>query len=438
MLIRRPERRSEQGSVMIAMTVIFVVTLLMMTTLGTLYSGLTAARNDQNRTNAFQSANAGMDEAVHRLDRKLVSSVAGAGYQPILSGGTLVGFRQTVATGSGASGAEFVVEALQDPPGQDTVWRVTSTGTDASGRARRAIATVTAKPVFENGFLTLQNFYLTGTQVSPVAYDSKTCPEAGAGCEINPVPARLATNATFDGANETINSFVLRWQGFEMYGRPTQSTADFACAQYRCGTSPKVTAQTNQYVVELPNPSNFTDACPSGGNIGTSSTSITPVEPGNYRCDTLNLQGTINVGSAGNGTGKVRFFVIRDFSAASGSVVNRRKPTANFQVFQCESLPRSTTPQQPEPPEPCRIELNPGGGSICGAEIWGLLYAPGLPVECGGSAQPKIYGAVVAKLHGGTGSHFDFHWDVQSRYALHNGKYVIKNWRECPASATDC
>ncbi len=402
---------------MIAMTVIFVVTLLMMTTLGTLYSGLTAARNDQNRTNAFQSANAGMDEAVHRLDRKLVSTTASAGYEPILSGTTLVGFRQTVAVGAGASGSQFVVEALQDPPGQDTVWRVTSTGTDASGRVRRAIATVTATPVFENGFLTLQNFYLTGTQVSPIAYDSRTCPEAGAGCEINPVPARLATNATFDGANETINSFVLRWQGFEMYGRPTQSTADFACAQYRCGTSPKVKAQTNQYVVELPKRETFTDGCPSGGNIGTSSTSITQLPPGNYLCNTLNLQGTVNVGTGGNGTGQVRFFVEQDFSAASGAVVNRRKPTPNFQVFQVES---------------------PGGGSICGAEIWGLLYAPGLPVECSGSAQPKLYGAVVAKLHGGTGSHFDFHWDVQSRYAVHNGKYVIKNWRECPATATDC
>lgn len=415
-MLKSNGEKSDQGSVMIAVTVIFVVTLLMVTTLGTLYSGLTAARNDQNRTNAFQSANAGMDEAVHRLDQKLVSTTAGTGYQPILSAGTLVGFRQTVATGVGANQAEFVVEALQDPPGQDTVWRVTSTGTDASGRARRAIATVTATPVFANGFLTLQNFRLTGNQDSPVAYDSKVCPEAFNSCAISPVPARLATNANFDGADATITSFVQSWQGFEMYGRPTQSTADFACAQYRCGSSPKVRAVTNQFVPELPSPNTFTSGCPSGGNIGSSGV-VTVIEPGNYLCERLNLQGTITVGSAGNGTGQVKFFVRQDFSVADDTVINRQRPTPKFQVYQPQT---------------------PGGGSICGAEIWGLLYTPGLPVACNGEDQPKMYGAVIAQLHGGTGNHFDFHWDLQARFAVHNGKYVIKNWRECPAGVTDC
>lgn len=414
-------RRDEDGSVLIAVTVIFVVTLLMVTTLSSLYSGLTAARNDQNRTNAFQLANAGMDEAVHRLDRRELPTTPnpGAGYQPIMSGSDLIGFRQTVTVGTGSTSAKFLVEARQDPVGQETVWRVTSTGTDVSGRQRRAIATVTATPLFQNGFLTLENFYLTGTQTSPVSYDSKAlgCEAAGAGCEITPVPSRLASNSTIEGADATITHFVSNWQGFEMYGRATQSTADFACAEYRCGTNPKVQPRTNQYVTELPAESEFTDGCPNGGNYGTSITSVTQLDPGNYNCDNLNIQGIVHVKNSG--TGRARFFVKNDVNFADKAVVNKGRTTPKFQVFQ------GTTSTSP-------------GGSICGAEVWGLLYTPRLPVSCSGSAQPKMYGAVVAKLHGGTGSHFDFHWDLQSRNAVHNGKFVIKDWRECPPTATDC
>lgn len=419
-MLSRRLQRAEDGSVIIAVTVILVVTLLMVTTLTSLYSGLNAARNDQNRTNAFQLANAGMDEAVHRLDRKLVSTTATAGYTPIIVGGELVGFQQTVTVGTGAAASDFVVQAMKDPPGQDTVWRVTSTGKDASGRERRAIATVAATPIFVNGFVTLQNFLLTGNQDFPVAYDSKVCPQAFLSCNILPVPSRLASNATIDGADATIEHFKLNWQGFEMYGRPTQSTADFACAEYRCGTSPKVLAQTNSYKVEQPDVSEFTQSCPGGGNIGTSSTSITTIEPGSYLCNSLNIQGTVIVGSVGNGTGQVRIWVAGSFGVASGAVVNRQKPTPKFQVYQDNAASA------------------PGGGSICGAEIWGLLNTPKLPVACNGSAQPKMYGAVIAQLHGGTGNHFDFHYDLQSKFAVHNGKYVIKNWRECPAGVADC
>jgi hypothetical protein len=49
-----------------------------------------------------------------------------------------------------------------------------------------------------------------------------------------------------------------------------------------------------------------------------------------------------------------------------------------------------------------------------------------------------MYGAVVADIHGGTGNHFVFHWDIDSGDAVSNGRYVVRNWRECPPGSTDC
>lgn len=407
----------DAGSVMIALIVIMVVAVSMVVTIGLLDGGLNLARNDQNRTNAFQFANAGMDQALQRIDSKVLPALADGDYAPILNGsGQVIGFRDKVVIGSAPFESVFEIEARQDPVGQDTVWKVWSTGLDnPSGRQRQAIATVTATPLFVNAFFTTSNFYLTGNQTSPVAYDSSVCPEALVSCELNPVPARLGTNASFDGANETIEAFKARWEAFNMYGRATQSTADYACAQYRCGTSPKVIAHTNQLdpLELMPDASTFTDGCPSGGNISGGALS-----PGNYRCPNLTLSGTVSVVEPSDPAAQksVKFYVDGTFSAGPGTVVNQKKPTPWFQVYQ----------------------PMPGDGSICGAELWALLFTPGLKIECSGSHQPAIYGSVVAEVHGGTGNQFDFHWDMQARTAVHNGKYVIKNWRECPPGTNDC
>ncbi|MGI8792050.1 MAG: pilus assembly PilX N-terminal domain-containing protein [Acidimicrobiales bacterium] len=406
-------RGGDEGSVILAMTVVMVATFAILGTLVAVTNGLELARNDQNRTNAFQHANAGIDQAMFRLDTKTMPTVATGTYTPTVVGGEVVSFTETVST----AGSSFVVNATQDPPGQPTKWKVRATGNDPSGRRRQAIATITATPIFANGFFTDRTFYLTGNQDAPVAYDSTTCPTAAVACELpKPIPARLGTNATVEGSTATTGAFIGNWQGFNMYGRADQASADAACDSGRCGTSPKVAAIPNRLPIRVPAVPAGAVSCPTGGTIGAPAVT-TLIEPGDYACNNLNLQGTIVVGTGGNGTGIVRFWVDGTFSAGSTAVINRQKQTKKFQVYQQQS---------------------PGGGSICSAEIWGLLYTPGLEIDCTGSAQPKMYGSVVANLHGGTGNHFDFHWDASSQYSVNDGLFVIKNWRECPPSVTDC
>lgn len=392
----------EGGSVMISVIAIVVVSISLAVLAMTVERGLNAARTDQSRINAFQHANAGIDLALWRIDRQVFS---GGSYAA-----TADGFTDSVVV----DGSRFDIVAERT---SGTSWTVRSTGLDPSGRERLAIATVAAEPLFHNAFFTVDDFYLTGNQDTPVAYDSATCPTAALSCELAyPVPGRLGTNAEIKGSTATTAAFVARWAGFDMYGRATQAAADDACDSGRCGTSPKVAAIANQLVPDVPDVPSSVLPCPSGGlvNGGT-------IEPGDYLCASLQLQGTIVIGTAGNGTGRVRIWVDGPFSASSSAVVNRQQRTNKLQVFQ-----------------EAQEDGQPYAGSICGAEVWALLYTPGLSIDCNGSHQPKMYGAVVAQLHAGTGNHFDFHWDVSSFDVSRDDRYVVRDWRECPVGSSDC
>ena len=427
--VRRGE--DQAGSVIVALLVVVVVAMGLVALFANVNSSLNLTRNDQNRTNAFQLANAGMDQAVYRIDTKTLPLVASGTYQPILAspappgclGGPclLAGFRENL--GVGASSFDF--EATKTPPGQDTTWTVRATGTDtdASGRRRRVVATVGADSLFRDAFLTDIAFSLTGNQTSPEAYRSSVCVDprgrSDSPCiSTYPIPGRLSSNGTVSGSSATAAAFRSRWDGFNMYGRTNQADADQACMNGACGTAPQVAAITNPRSLEVlampsyPEP----EPCPFGGNIGRNGQTTT-LAAGDYTCERINLQGTIIVGGSGN----VRLWPTRSFSVSAGAVVNQAQVPARFQVYY---------PKQES-----------GGGnssSICDSKIWGLLFTPGMSIDCNGSHQPEIYGAVVAKEYAGTGNQFDFHWDMDSVDAVSTGKYVIQNWRECPATVDDC
>lgn len=409
---RRPD--DEAGSVMIVVIVMLVVALCLAAVLVQVDSSLNLTRTDQDRTNAFHHANAGVDQALYRIENNALPTVSNASYQPILSGTTLVGFRDSITSGT----SRFDVEATRTPPDQDRVWTVRSTGTDdPSGRRRQAVATIAARSLFENGFFTVQNFNLTGSQGTPVAYRSSVCPTAAQACAIStfPIDGYLGSNSAITGSAATAADFIAKWGGFNLYGRTNQADADASCFDGRCGTSPKVQAITNRLQVVVPPAPSSARPCPNGGQIGRRG-QTTLIEPGDYTCEDLTLQGTVNISTT---TGTVRFWATRSFTVGDGAVVNRHQRTPRFQVY---------FPEQ----------SGPTSSSICDSEVWALLLAPGLTVDCPGGHQPVIYGAVVARLHDGRGNHFEFHWDMDATDAVHDEKYVVRNWRECPPDVTDC
>ncbi len=409
----------ETGSVVVALVVVVVVAMGLVALFANVNSSLNLTRNDQNRTNAFQLANAGMDQAVYRIDTKTLPLVPSGTYQPLFLGSLYTGYQETLTVGS----STFLIEANKTPADQDRVWTVRATGTDASGRRRRVVATVGADSLFRDGFVTDVAFNLTGNQSTPEAYRSSVCVDprgrSDSPCvSTYPIPGRLATNGTISGSAATAEVLKQRWDGFNMYGRTNQADADQACMSGACGTAPKVSAITNPRSMEvLKMPENpVPESCPNGGNIGVNGQTTT-LPAGDYTCERINLKGTIVVG----GTGNVRLWPTKSFSASAGSVINRAQVPARFQVYY-----------------PKQASSSGNSSNICDSEIWALLFTPGMAIDCNGSHQPEIFGAVVAKEYSGTGSHFAFHWDIDSLNAVSTGRYVIVDWRECPVTANDC
>jgi len=425
-------RGGEEGSVILSVLVALVGTVAVVGLLSSVGSGLNQVRRDQSRATAFQHSNAGVDAALYRIDTKtlpVVSSTTSTGaYTPAFVGGVFVGYDEVLDVGE----IRYELVVRQDPVGQDTVWKVRSTGTEKrSGQRRQAIADIAATRTFENGFFTLNQFIITGTQFRniPVAYDSSgACRTAVASCELPlPTEGTVGTNDLFEGSNATLVSLMEQWSGFNLYGRTTIQAAEDHCFDGEChttfGSSPnglvqgKVRNIPEALTVATPAKPETMSACPNGGNIGAPGVTTT-LPPGDYLCQNLNLAGTINISGT---SGRVRIWIENQLSAAGGTVVNKQQRPIRMQLLQA-------TPADGQPFD----------GEICGAEIWGLLYTPGLEIKCNGSNQPSIYGAVVANLHDGAGNHFKFHWDVSTRNALNDGKYHVRNWRECSVSATDC
>jgi hypothetical protein len=438
---RASRRGDERGSVLLVVILMAVASMLVLVTVGQVSAGLNRVSDDQTRSNAFQYANAGIDQALRRIETKPLSlapiTASGFTYAPVTTlDGAVTRFTETFAKG----GITYAIEAEQAPQGQDTVWRVNSTGTDASGKLRQAVANIRATSLFENGLFTTNTFYLTGNQfnaTSPVAYDSSLCPAAAPaaspGCDLpKPVAARLGSNVGFPiNSPASLRAMVDQWAGFAVYGQATVEDARELCGNNtKChsitstdGTrTGNVVAVAERLSIEMPQPA-ITGSCPNGGRLGSGvkpPMSVLPV--GDYRCSRLIIQGTLTV--SGDAKRDVRMHVDNELSIVpaktSATVVNAQTRPSRFQLY----LPDR--------------EGSANVSQICGSEIWALLYTPGLSIDCHGSAQTRIYGAVVARSYSGTGNHFSFHWDAKAATAVNNGKYRVYNWRECPVGTVDC
>lgn len=436
----RARSADEQGSVVIVVVLIATLSVAVVTLLATVQSNQRASRTDDNRTAAFQRANGGIDHALYRFDRSQgvtggpsspMPSTAVGNYVPTLNSfGELVSFTDSVSVAAGSDpscpgtppeACSYTISATADPPGQTARYLVTSVGLDASGRQRQAVATIQARSLFTDGFFTLLDFTLTGNQTTPIAYRSEVNPDPAIsgffGPFPPPIPGSIGTNGTIRGAQQTIRTFAARWRAFNMYGRATFEAADEACGNRQCTAEGGLVRNfTDQKEIEMPPIPAGALPCPTGGLFIGTATVPYVLAPGDYTCPNVIFQGTVNIGASGNG--RVRIWPTSRLRFSSGAIVNRLAVPARLQIY------------YPEPPDQA---LN--DSTICRAEVWALLYTPGLNIACNGAHQPHMYGAVVARLHAGTGNQFEFHWDLSSVNSVHNGKYRVLDWRECPVGS---
>lgn len=430
--------RSEDGSMVVVVTVMLVIAMSVAVMVSTVSSGLSAARNDQNRINAFQRANAGIDQALWRIDHKNLPAPGAGGFIQASDGA--YGFTDTVEV----DGSSYEVTAVQSPANQDRSWTVRSIGTDRSGKKRQAIATIESRSLFENGFFTVNDFSVSGNQGHPIAYRSSICLDPfnpTAGCLLtNPIDGTLGTNGTLFAESVTpgqLATYEAAWKGFRMYGHP-----DLASARNFCAPNPQGIGQCSDSKVlyepdlfDLTSPEPTVEAASNGCLDGPEATGAAIIAAGDYLCEDGLTLGPGNVSIAT--TGRVRIWVNGDFGVAPNTYVNRLQSPQRFQVFQpCRPPASGTATCDPDNPT--------YSGSVCEQgdskqiEIWGLLFTPGLKVKCEGGSQPFFIGSVVADFYDGTGNQFDFIWDADAATTVHDGLYFVKNWRECPADKTDC
>lgn len=418
MSIRRIER-SEDGSVIMAVIVLMVLSLAAVTMLAVVGRGLNLTKVDQDRVNAFQYANAGVDQALFRIDEGELPTAATGSYNPTVVGGEVQAFTDSVV---GADGSRVDIEVFQDPPGQTANWTVKALGTDETGRRRLAVTTIKAPSLFVDGFLTLDYFYANGAVNYPQAYDSALCVDprtsTAAGCNLGDGTVSLGTNNVIDLASATVADFNAKWAAFNMYGKPNHDTAWDACDNKNC-TSDKVIPHANEYEVEVP-PIEGT-AAPAAGCTWTG---VVVLTPGKYVCPDLFVTRGAVV-SVNSSTAPVELWVTGDITVEPTAVVNRANYPWLFQVYQ------SYDDDNPSP-----------GGSICASEVWGLLYTPNLYVDCQGAGNPDkqpphLYGSIVANLADIQGNAFRFVYDANSVLHAHTGEYAVHSWRECPPSQND-
>jgi len=444
---------------MISVMIIAVLSLVAATLFTTVNSGLRSSRADQDRTDAFQFANAGIDHALYRVDSTDLPtsnlgtcplSVAAPGethrYCPEVNSGVLQGFEELIVDpGQSADTPEtYRITAKPFPHAAQTAsWKVHVVGTDGSGRRRQAVATIRAELLFEDGFFTEDLTEMNGGANFPEAYNSYDDANPSVSALASPYEASVGTNGKIELVNQAAAEWNAKWRSYNMYGRATMASALTNCVLCLPAKVQNFTDRKETIIEKIP--ANAT-GCPNGGNITQAYVAANPLLPGDYTCDNLSFSGTIDI----SGTGRARFWPKHTLTVANGSVLNG--PGATVTTSGGTLVYPAGTYQPPR-----RLQIfyyNPqiygvtapratqmmGGSKICRAQVWGLLYTPALTVSntngCGGSNQPSVWGAANFKIYRSAGSpNFRFVWDKDSQFELHTGKYRVLEWRECPPDA---
>jgi hypothetical protein len=210
-----------------------------------------------------------------------------------------------------------------------------------------------------------------------------------------------------------------------MYGNASQFEAEKDCGGRDpnaaglglCGEAGAIVRPFTDRIKPKVPPRPGVASCPNGGVFtGT-------IAPGDYVCDAMVFKEHLTV----SGTGAARFWPIcqLNFQGRSNTApheINKNQSPLRVQIYYAS------------PPASC-VSTD---SKFCSTVLFGMLYAPGLTIDCPGSSQAYVYGAVLANIYNGTGNQFEFYWDQSTQYDLNTGKFRIHDWRECPASVTSC
>jgi Tfp pilus assembly protein PilX len=393
--LRRRGLADQRGSVAVAMMVIVIVTMLVVALLATAEFGLRGSRRAGDSANALQLADAGINDAAKAITAHTTS----------FTGGNSLG-----------TAGSYTYTATKD----GTVWRLDSTGTDATGVRRRVRADAVDQPTFGNAFFGLTSVTLKGTA------DSYTGPSNT--CSTSPAYGVVGSNGTitFTGGTGAKNCRGSSGWNYPADGCSFNGQTTIPAGVIGVGACPPApdTFTTSQkfnpppVVVPTGLTSEGAFTCPVNGTIPS----------GTHLYSSATFNGGCKVGAAGDAvlyvTGPVTLGVD---TGSCKSVINA--PTGA-----CSATFPSTWYENGWT---SRLQISvAGNGTVSFANhaiFFGVINAPNSLVTAsgGGTPQVDVFGSVLANS-AASAAQFAFHYDQALRQQFSTGQYQLSNWREEP------
>ncbi len=463
---------SENGSMPLALLAAIIVAALITVTVSTTITGQRAARFDRDFTEVVHGADAGVQQALYRLN------AAPDQLQASLTAQTAPNPPRTPTYSGTIDDTDYEWYAEQTAPRE---WQVTSTG-ELVGRDRVVVAAIEERARFFPGAFGDQLVALNGTSSQVDSYNSGTCTTPAAQCQwgsTNGDPDQslygtgnggLGSNEAIDvsGNTKTRHIFLYDWDDNPGQGATSTDPGGDRCNGESAG-SPCIapdTVKTIGYRLDYGSDAEMSfiedklTACTGQDRDGDGVEDITqnkvypngavlspydtnPAEPNprepaatNFYCyASVEFQGDATLDAAAMDPDSPVVIFVRDYVTipSSGSKVNCGGASTGGVVCD-KNNPRAVRPLAASLQIYSASDLDQSGGDIfvkSQSMFSGVVYAP--RARCGtdgggGGAGVHVYGALVCASVDNVGN-WQFHFD-DSLGSYGTGAYDVAGWRE--------
>ena len=421
----RPPRRfsnDEQGSLIVALVIIMVVVTLGSVLASQVIGNGLIVVNRQNTSAGIAGADAGLSDALFRLDQ----GTAGTG--------TATSFCVKASDTNcspgvpGAPGVSYLATATaSDSKGNPTAWTIQSTGNvkGVLGAVQETVTRASQFPfvLFGNGGLNFNGQsggFGTYTPGPASAENPSPCPSTAT----NPACVEVGSNGTIS-CNGGIPSSVT--SVYFTGGGGTSSTSS------SCPTPQYNTGKYQVPAPALPGPTP-NDGCPFSAGLGTgfSYPTLSPGPNGVYVCTgTVTISGSLAI------TGDVKLYIMLS-PATDASYDANKTPTLDIAAG---SEVNTTINQDPPPanaqlPDPTQLEIfsnstgTVGDSKGLGYYMSTILYAPNANLT-GDGCKSVYYGSLVINtLSCEGGPHLRLYYDSDVQYTY--GPWTASGYVQIP------
>jgi hypothetical protein len=424
-------RHDERGSLIIVLSIVLVLVLLSSLLMVRIIGNNEIIRARQNTFSGVTGANAGLSDALFRLDQPADVGTTGVFcYNPSDSNCAVT---VNTSTSPQLSGVRYVARTVPagTSPASASEWIVRAIGQAQTGFHGAVQETLTRTTKFKFAIFANKQLTITGNTTTNMDFGTYTPGSAVTQCSNT-----STTPCVYIGSNGPVScSGPSPTSVYGIYYNTGSGGGSDSC-----GTPD---GQNTAYKVPVQEPPTGTWTCPNGGNLG-STNGYGTIPPGTYVCDqAINIAGTLTVGTcspAGSCDPNVYLYVMTGSSSqnfmtiAADSQINTSitysslsggngppagSATPNSQLFQLytDSSGNLTT--------------NGDHGFVWG----GILYAPNAYLTANG-CKSYFFGAVVINTytcHGGPNLAFYYDSNLSTDY----GAWQVSGYQQInPSTVT--